>query len=264
MFAPSNESESVGPRRVIGPSNLPPPVHHMSPMRDSIEAFESSPMPNRMTLPPQASEGTPLEMIPEAAPRRRSPPKQQRQFVNKPFVSPVDPERDAWFHFPESQTSRQFARKGRSQRQSGAGLVPNGEPYSASATPPPNNTDIRDFLGRGREQQSATPATNAAANADVENVSPDESRREPQPKGFVKASELDLASTQFMQPTRAAPASKPRRRRTTDERALQETSGNGRANDDESGSEYEDRPRRRRTGESDPKRVRRIKSSTLP
>ncbi|KAG9710018.1 hypothetical protein KCU73_g17349, partial [Aureobasidium melanogenum] len=136
------------------------------------------------------------------------------------------------------------------------------------ATPPPNNTDIRAFLGRGREQQSATPATdaanNAAANADVENVSPDESRREPQPQGFVKASELDLASTQFMQPTRAAPTSKPRRRRTTDERALQETSGNGRANDDESGSEYEDRPRRRRTGESDPKRVRRIKSSTLP
>ncbi|KAG9669826.1 hypothetical protein KCU99_g3052, partial [Aureobasidium melanogenum] len=264
IFAPSEEPESVGPRRVIGLSNLPPPVHHMSPMRDSIEAFEFSPMPNRITLPPQqASEGTPLEMIPEAAPRRRSPPKQQRQFVNKPFVSPVDPERDAWFHFPESQTSRQFVRKGRSQRQSGAGLVPNGEPYSSSATPPPNNTDIRDFLGRGREQQSATPATNAAANADVENVSPDESRREPQPKGFVKASELDLASTQFMQPTRAAPASKPRRRRTTDERALQETSGNGRVNDDESGSEYEDRPRRRRTGESDPKRVRRIKSSTL-
>ncbi|KAG9634238.1 hypothetical protein KCU64_g15495, partial [Aureobasidium melanogenum] len=264
MFAPSEEPESFGPRRVIGPSNLPPPVNHMSPMRDSIEAFESSPMPNRMTLPPQqSSEGTPLEMIPEAAPRRRSPPKQQRQFVNKPFVSPVDPERDAWFHFPESQTSRQFARKGRSQRQSGAGLVPNGEPYSSSATPPPNNTDIRDFLGRGREQQSAIPATNAAANADVENVSPDESRREPQPKGFVNASALDLTSTQSMQPIRSIPVSKPRRRRTTDERALQETSGNGRANDDESGSEYENRPRRRRTGESDPKRVRRIKSSTL-
>ncbi|KAG9998800.1 hypothetical protein KCU80_g23743, partial [Aureobasidium melanogenum] len=233
-------------------------------MRDSIEALESSPMPDRMTLPPQqSSEGTPLEMIPDAAPRRRSPPKQQRQFVNKPFVSPVDPERDAWFHFPESQTSRQFARKGRSQRQSGAGLVPNGEPYSSSATPPPNNTDIRDFLGRGREQQSAIPATNAAANADVENVSPDESRREPQPKGFVNASALDLTSTQSMQPIRSIPVSKPRRRRTTDERALQETSGNGRANDDESGSEYENRPRRRRTGESDPKRVRRIKSSTL-
>ncbi|KAH0272883.1 hypothetical protein KCU71_g18493, partial [Aureobasidium melanogenum] len=264
MFASSEEPESVGLRRVIGPSNLPPPVHHMSPMRDSIEALESSPMPDRMTLPPQqSSEGTTLEMIPDAAPRRRSPPKQQRQFVNKPFVSPVDPERDAWFHFPESQTSRQFARKGRSQRQSGAGLVPNGEPYSSSATPPPNNTDIRDFLGRGREQQSAIPATNAAANADVENVSPDESRREPQPKGFVNASALDLTSTQSMQPIRSIPVSKPRRRRTTDERALQETSGNGRANDDESGSEYENRPRRRRTGESDPKRVRRIKSSTL-
>ncbi|KAH0362006.1 hypothetical protein KCU65_g8364, partial [Aureobasidium melanogenum] len=264
MFAPSEEHENVDPRRVIGPSNLPPPIHHMSPMRDSIEAFESSPMPNRMILPPQqSSEGTPLDMIPEAAPRRRSPPKQQRQFVNKPFVSPIDPERDAWFHFPESQTSRQFARKGRSNRQSGARLVPNGEPLSSSATPPPNNTDIRDFLGRGREQQSATPAANAAANIDVENVSPDESHREPQPKGFVKASELDLASTQFMQPTRPAPAPKPRRRRTTDERALQETSGNGRVNDDESGSEYEDRPRRRRTGESDPKRVRRIKSTTL-
>ncbi|KAG9946978.1 hypothetical protein KCU85_g6096, partial [Aureobasidium melanogenum] len=264
MFAPSEESESVGPRRVIGPSNLPPPIHHMSPMRDSIEAFQSSPVPNRMTLPlQQSSEGTPLEMIPEAAPRRRSPPKQQRQLVNKPFVSPIDPERDAWFHFPESQTSRQVARKGRSHRQSGASLVPNGEPQSPSATPPPNNTDIRDFLGRGREQQSATPTANAAADADIENVSPDESRHEPQPKGFVKASKLNLASTQFMQPTRPASASKPRRRRTKDELALQETSGNGRVSDDESGSEYDDRPHRRRTGESDPKRVRRIKSSTL-
>jgi hypothetical protein len=85
-----------------------------------------------------------------------------------------------------------------------------------------------------------------------------------QPKGFVKARELDLASTQFVEPTRPAPAPKPRRRRTTDERALKETSGNSRANDDDSGSEYEDRPPRRRTGESDPKRIRRIKSSTLP
>lgn len=265
MFAPSEEPESVGPRRVIGPSDLPPPVHHMSPMRDNTEAFESSPVPNRMTLPSQrSSEGTPLEMIPEAAPRIRSPHKQQRQFFNKPFVSPVDPERDAWFHFPESQTSRQFARKGQSQRQSGPGLVPNGEPYSSSATPPHNNTDIRDFLGRGREQQSATPATCEAAMPDIENVSPIESRRETQPKGFVKASELDLASTQFEKFMRPAPAPKPRRRRTTDERALQETSGNGRFNDNESASEYEDQPRRRCTGESDPKRVRRIKSSTLP
>ncbi|CAD0086502.1 unnamed protein product [Aureobasidium mustum] len=264
VFAQSEEYENVGPRRIIGPLNLPPPVHHMSPMRDNSEAFEASPVPNRMTLPPhQSSEGTPLDMIPEAAPRRRSPPKQQRQFVNKPFVSPVDPERDAWFHFPESQSSRQFAWKGRSHKQSGSGLVPSGEPFSSSATPPPNNTDIRDFLGRGREQQSVTPVTNTAANADIENVSPEESRREMQPKGFVRASELDLASTQFKEPTRPAPAPKPRRRRTTDERALQETSGNGREDVDESGSEYEDRPCRRRTGESDPKRVRRIKSSAL-
>ncbi|KAK6007062.1 hypothetical protein QM012_006070 [Aureobasidium pullulans] len=264
MSSLSEDPESVAPRRVIGPSNLPPPVHHISPMRDNIEAFESSPVPNSMTLAPQqAIEGTPLDMIPEAAPRRRSPPKQQRDVVNKPFVSPVDPERDAWFHFPESQTLRQFPRKGRPQRQSGAGLVPNGEPHSSSATPPPNNTDIRDFLGRAREQQSATPATNAVAETDVENVSPETSRPKTQPKQFVNASGLDLASTQFMQPTRVAPASKPRRRRTTDERALQETSGNGRVNDDESSSEFEDHSRRRRTGEPDPKRIRRVKSSTL-
>jgi hypothetical protein len=179
-------------------------------------------------------------------------------------VSPVDPERDAWFHFPESQTSKQFARKGRSQRQSGEGFVPTGEPYTSSATPPPNNADIRDFLGRGREQESATPVTAVSTNSDFENIPPEESRRETQPKGFVKASELDSASTQFVEPTRPAPAPKPRRRRTTDERALQEISGNARANDDDSASEYEDRPRRRRTGESDPKRIRRIKSSTLP
>lgn len=263
-FAPSEEPESGGPRQVTGLSDLPP-VHHMSPIRDNTEAFDSSPVPNRMTLAPrQSSEGTPLDMIPEAAPRRRSPPKQQRQSVNKPFASPVDPERDAWFHFPESQTSRQFARKGRSNRQSGVGLVPNGEPYFSSATPPSNNTDIRDFLGRGQEPQSATPETNHAANLDIENVSSDERRRETQLRGFVKASELDLAHTKFMEPTRPAPAPKPRRRRTTDERALQEISGNGRVNDDESASEYEDQPRRRRTGESDPQRVRRIKSSTLP
>jgi DNA mismatch repair protein MutL len=266
MFIPSEKPESAGPRRVIGPADLPPPVLHMSPMRNSVEAFESSPVPHPMfDSLQQASEGTPLDMIPEAAPRRRSPPKQKaRQFVNKPFVSPVDPERDAWFHFPDSQTSKQFARKGRSQRQSGDSIVPNGEPYTSSATPPANNTDIRDFLGRGREQQSATPATSVQADVDVENVSSEESSREMQPKGFVKARELDLASTQFVEPTRPAPAPKPRRRRTTDERALQETSGNSRANDDDSGSEYEDRPPRRRTGESDPKRIRRIKSSTLP
>ena len=267
MFIPSEEPESAGSHRVIGPSDLPPPVLHMSPMRNSVEAFGSSSAPYPVVDPlQQTSEGTPLDMIPEAAPRKRSPPKQkQRQFVNKPFVSPIDPERDAWFHFPESQTSKQFARKGRSQRQSGEGLVPHGEPYTSSATPPPNNADIREFFGRGRESQSATPAVSVTANVDIENVSPEENRRETQPTGFVKASELDLASTQFVEPTRPAPAPKPRRRRTTDERALQETSGNGRANDDDdSASEYEDRPRRRRTGESDPKRVRRVKSGTLP
>jgi DNA mismatch repair protein MutL len=266
MFIPSEELESAGPRRVIGPSNLPPPVLHMSPMRNSVEAFGSSPAPHPMfDSLQQVAEGTPLDMIPEAAPRRRSPPKQKpRQFVNKPFVSPVDPERDAWFHFPESQTSKQFARKGRSQRQSGDGFVPTGEPYTSSATPPPTNADIRDFLGRGREQEPATPVTAVPTNVDIENIPPQESRRESQPKGFVKASELDLASTQFVEPTRPAPAPKSRRRRTTDERALQETSGNGRVNDDDSASEYEDRPRRRRTGESDSKRIRRIKSSTLP
>jgi DNA mismatch repair protein MutL len=266
MFIPSEEPESTGPRRVIGPSNLPPPVYHMSPMRNSVEAFGASSAPLDMTDSfRQTSEGTPLDMIPEASPRRRSPPKQKpRQFVNKPFVSPVDPERDAWFHFPESQTSKQFARKGRSQRQSGEGLVAHGEPYTSSATPPPNNADIRDFLGREREQQSVTPAAIVPANIDIENVSPEESRHETQSKGFVKASQLDLASTQFVEPTRPVPAPKPRRRRTTDERALQETSGNGKVDDDDSGSEYEDRPRRRRTEESDPKRVRRTKSSTLP
>jgi DNA mismatch repair protein MutL len=265
-FSPSEEPESAGPRRVIGPSNLPPPVLHMSPMRNSVEAFGSSPAPHSMfDSLRQVAEGTPLDMIPEVVPRRRSPPKQKpRQFVNEPFVSPVDPERDAWFHFPESQTSKQFARKGRSQRQSGESLVPNGESCTSSATPPPNNADIRDFLGRGREKESVTPVTAIPTDVDFENMPLEESRRESEPKGFVKASELDLASTQFVEPTRPAPAPKSRRRRTTDERALQEKSGNGRANDDDSASEYEDRPRRRRTGESDPKRIRRIKSSTLP
>lgn len=267
MLISSEEPESAGLRRVIGPSNLPPPVLHMSPTRNSVEAFGSSPAPYSMTESlHQTAEGTPLDIIPDAAPRRRSPPKQKpRQLVNKPFVSPVDPERDAWFHFPESQTSKQFARRGRSQRQNGESLVPHGEPYTSSATPPPNNADIREFFGRGREQQPATPAASISANADIENVLPEESRRETQPKGFVKASELDLASTQFVELTQPAPAPKPRRRRTTDERALQEKSGNARADDDDdSASEYEDRPRRRRTGESDPKRVRRIKSGTLP
>ncbi|KAH0290964.1 hypothetical protein KCU62_g3144, partial [Aureobasidium sp. EXF-3399] len=266
MFIPSEEPETAGLHRVIGPSNLPPPVLHMSPMRSSVQAF-GPPAPYPMTGSlHQTAEGTPLDMIPEAAPKRRSPPKQKsRQFVNKPFVSPVDPERDAWFHFPKSQTSEQFVRKGRSQRQSGESLVPHGEPYTSSATPPPNNADIREFFGRGREQQSATPAASVSANVDIENVLPEESRRETQSKGFVKASELDLASTQLVESTRPAPAPNPRRRRTTDERALQEKSGNARADDDDdSASEYEDCPRRRRTGESDPKRLRRIKSGTLP
>lgn len=266
VFVQSEEPESNGPRNPIGPSNLPPPVLHMSPMRNSLEAFGSSPAPYSITDPlQQSSEGTSLDMIPEAAPRRRSPPKQKsRQFVNKPFVSPIDPERDAWFHFPESQTSKQFARKGRSQRQSGEGLVPHGEPYTSSATPPPNNTDIREFFGRGREQPSDTPVASISADIEIENVSPDKSRSETRPEGFVKASELDLNSTQFVEATRPASAPKPRRRRTTDECALKEISGNGRVDDDDSASEYEDRPRRRRTGESDPKRVRRIKSGTLP
>ncbi|THY96723.1 hypothetical protein D6C92_03761 [Aureobasidium pullulans] len=273
MFSRSEDPDSIGPRRVIGSSNLPPSVPHMSiqrmsPMRNSVEAFESSPAPQRMTLPPQqSSEGTPLDMIPEAEPRRRSPPKQQqRQFVNKPFVSPVDPERDAWFHFPEPQKSKQPGRKGQSQRPNGESFVPSGEPYTpaSSATPPPNNADIRDFLGRGREQHSATPATTVPEASESENLPLVAIHRETQPKGFVRASELNLDSTQFVEPTRPAPLPKPRRRRTTDNRALEEVSGNARADNDESGSEYEDPPRRRRTGESDPKRVRRVKSSTLP
>lgn len=276
MLQPDEEADVAGPRRIIGPANLPLPVPHipdrsMSPLRQSTEAFETSLVPRRMSIPPQqTSEGTPLDMIPEAAPRRRSPPKQQqrRQSVNKPLVSPIDPERDAWFHFPETEKSRPYPpRKGRSQRTSGAGFVPIGEPsYSQphALTPPTNNTDIRNFLGRGREQQSATPTTNKAAIVGVENVSPVQVRRETQPKGFMKASELNLDSTQFIESPRPIPAPKPRRRRTTDDRALGEISGNGRANDDTSGSEYEERPRRRRTGESEAKRPRHIKSSTLP
>ncbi|THY23903.1 hypothetical protein D6D01_05818 [Aureobasidium pullulans] len=273
MFSRSGDPDSSGPRRVIGSSNLPPPVPHMSiqrmsPMRNSVEAFESSPAPQRMTLPPQqSSEGTPLDMIPEAESRRRSPPKQQqRQSVNKPFVSPVNPERDAWFHFPESQKSKQPGRKGQTQRPNGESFVPSGEPYTStsSASPPPNNADIRDFLGRGREQHSATPATTVPEASESENLPPVDIHRETQPKGFVRASELSLDSTQFVEPTRPAPLPKPRRRRTTDNRALEEVSGNARADNDESGSEFEDPPRHRRTGESDSKRVRRVKSSTLP
>ncbi|KAI5200092.1 hypothetical protein E4T39_05895 [Aureobasidium subglaciale] len=272
MFMQTEEVESADHHRTIGPSDLPPPVPHMSsqstsPVRNSLEALGSSPAPHRMTLPPgQALEGTPLDTMPEVALRRRGPAKQQQpQLVNKPFVSPVDPERDAWFHFPDLQRSRQFAPKARSQRQSVEGLVPNGEPYSSGATPPPSNADIRDFLGRGREQQSATPVPNAPTGSNDEGVPRIEACRKTKPKGFVKASELDLESTPFVEAARSASGLKSRRRKTADDRALEEISGNGRADDDgTSGSEYEDRPRRRRIGESDPKRIRRIKSTTLP
>ncbi|KAI5199362.1 hypothetical protein AUEXF2481DRAFT_29111 [Aureobasidium subglaciale EXF-2481] len=268
----TEEVEPSGHHRMIGPPDLPPPIPHMSsqsksPIRNSFEASGSSSAPHRMTLPPdQAPEGTPLDSIPEVALRRRSPAKQQqRSFANKPFVSPVDPERDAWFHFPESQRSKQFAPKRMLQRQSVEGLVPNEEPYSSGATPTPNNADIRNFLGRGRDQQSATPVPNCPTDSGDESALQTEIRHETQPKGFVKASELDLESTKFVEAVHSAPKAKPKRHRTADDRALEEISGNGRADDEgASGSEYEDRPRRRRTGESDPKRLRRTKSATLP
>ncbi|KAI5272493.1 hypothetical protein E4T47_04252 [Aureobasidium subglaciale] len=268
----TEEVEFPGYHRTIGPSDLPPPTPHMSgqstsPIRNSFEALGSSSAPHRMTLPlDQALEGTPLDNIPEVAPRRRSPAKQQqRSYANKPFVSPVDPERDAWFHFPESQRPKQFAPKGRLQRQIVEGLVPNGEPYSSGAAPTPNNADIRDFLGRGREQQSATPVPDVSTVSDNESAPQTEVRRETQPKGFVKASELDLESTQFVEIVHSAPKAKPKRRRTADDRALEEISGNGRADDEgASGSEYEDRPRRCRTTEQDSERLRRTKSATLP
>lgn len=239
--------------------------------------------------------GISLDQIPDATSQQRCGPlrKPQKQYTNKPFKPPVDPERDAWFRIPEAHHSASQPRRARQQKSSDHTLMSTGEPFDCSQpktlSPPPNNTDIRNFISASKtfltNQSEHTPpeivAQQLAAHVVTdENTFPTQTtahsraavRLAPGPSDFVLASELDLAESPSPPPLlHGGERQRPLRRRKTGERTLVEVTGNSRQEVD---PEMEDDPsyepgrpatssRCRRTTDEGSK-PHRTKSSLLP
>lgn len=228
----------------------------------------------------ESQHGTPLDEIPDVPQRRRDlTRKAKQQYVNKPFQPPRDPERDAWFDVPEAR----YSRRTRQQKPEQLGV---GEPLNFSQprflSPPPNNRDIRTFIGAKKKRWNAVEpdvghAEHAAVDIEAINAPINGHTRvptlHPSTCDFVSASELDLVdSTSPSLPlyTDRQPSRQPRRRRTG-ERTFVDVTGNSRAMaDDDNDKDPSREPRlpsttsrRQRTKDGDAK-PHRTKSSQLP
>lgn len=256
----------------------------------SVMGVSPSEMPrlrNPQPMPSQYDnqEGTSLDQIPEAPQRRRGAPrKAQDQYVNKPFKPPVAPQRDTWSPTAEEQVAAPPVRKARQQRTPQAGGIGNAfVDYSQPRilSPPPNNRDIRSFIGPKKvvpavddqdisylgEQsvphlvgdENSAPRDNRAGGPAIRTRSGD----------FIPASDLNLIEVPHLQEVEGDTPHHPRppRRRKTGERTLVEVTGNRRAHedsdDDRSYEPGQQSTKRRRTtdGGTNPKRT---KSSKLP
>lgn len=175
----------------------------------SVADFSSPNVSFQATRPhiPQVdnNQGMTLDQIPEAPTRRRRPPRrvQQQGYFNKPFRPPVAAEQDA-------QTgAATFTHINRPQRDA-ASSFDFSQPRILS--PPPNNRDIRSFIGVKRPAPaSLTTGSDELPHQDNEDIDPRSDMAAP--RGFVPASELDLLDPhiELESPLHTRP---PRRRKT--------------------------------------------------
>lgn len=229
--------------RIIGSSALPPselytPMASLSPEYNYTPASDSP-------------RGTPVEAVPDISTRpRRSPRKGPWQVqLNRPFVSPMveqSPCENVWFdHLQDAERPRAQPKKRRPNAHGNHnGLVAQGELGDLAEdprpiTPPRRNRDIRDFVGRQTndsiatmiERRNYTRPTPAARAATPEHEVLDLSgstENDPDhrlPSGFVPVSEImglkdriGLIDERIKNP--------PKRRKTSERRALQELDAN--------------------------------------
>lgn len=267
---------SGGRARCRSPS-LPPPqmyaqVNSSSPnMSDRLIDGTSSAQEREQQLPhgrhtadgSAPAAGLSLQEIPDASVRPRARPKKQQisSNVNKPFAPPTmqRPEK-VWFdHLEDVERTRAYRTPRQSQNavannSSHRGLVVQGELGDLTEeprplTPPRRNRDIREFVGSGSSQSRPpvqAPRQLVDRGRDFENSGPetldlveDVAPHRPQ-AGFVTASkfmELEESPAQDDEPVRRPP----KRRKTSERRALQELSasapllntGNGPSEDEE-------------------------------
>lgn len=300
-LSPSHDVETIGPTSSRQPqmysptpSSLPD-QQSLSPVRGLLREPEYNYhlTSEAVELPAE----TPLSAIPDVSARqRRSPVKQPRQpRLNRPFVSPIvnGPLRErVWFDHLESPASRapQASRRPRTDQRTlvNNGLVVQGElgdlvEDPRPLTPPRRNRDIRDFVRSGgtRPQQTAAslienrnypPQSKRIRASSLDSVDflifQDEDH-ELQPakrvKDFQRASELPPIESDTEPPKKALHP--PRRRRTSEGRALTEVSGNGDVPDEEENQPLTAKravSRRRRTTDGGPDGIHRTKSSRLP
>ena len=239
-------------------------AHQQSPQR----LYQSENMPSSSPIRPQAqraiasdtnhTQGTSLNDIPEAAPRRSSLRKNvQGRFVNKPSVPPVPKERDAWFDIPEARKS-QYSKRTPKQSQVHRPFVPFEEerlgdnvlPARRPMTPS-QNTDIRAFMG-GQSASRETPVAQEVPTNDTLSVIP-QPEQQPLLQGFVLASRLNVDDLE--QENQMFKDAVPRTRRTKSGcRVLSSTTGNA-----ATVAEIPDQ-----SEEQSSKRPQRTKSSMLP
>ncbi|KXT08621.1 hypothetical protein AC579_5969 [Pseudocercospora musae] len=292
--------------RVVEVSALPPPQPYPPSHSMTLEPGEiffdaprqQSPQYNygstSQTVPVA---GTPLQAIPDISTRpRRSPRKQPPQGSSmKPFVSPLidhSSRERVLFEFPQN-TGRSRAPARNRPQQNSDGLIMQGELGDVDQlpflmTPPRQNRDIREFVGRsdknsiadmierrnyGRTMNEQTSLVPRGDDTEQENVqTPQTAKLRPEQRGFIPASELagfgERLGT-FEQPEKRTT----KRRKTSERRPLREISTNAPAAEDtepdivDIAEETEDRPQKSRRSVSRRKssnKLARTKSSRLP
>ncbi|KAL1302205.1 hypothetical protein AAFC00_002633 [Neodothiora populina] len=184
----------------------------------STSAHES---PQQMVILDQASEdhesqGLSLDQIPDAPQQKHSSIRKAQQVHDKrKKQARVDPERDAWFPVPELTRS---ARKTRSQDGNPGSTKWNSASEPLGLSPPPNNSDIRSFIGPRRLAAGSSPShpSEELLYEPDENMDPRVLLASKGNVDFVSASKLSLddAATQQHAPHPLSSLRQAKRRKT--------------------------------------------------
>lgn len=299
-------------QQLLSDAALLPRPQMYSPTRQALEhdnLMSSTPGPHRRDAPAydhslsthqtQASSGTPLHAIPNAALPRRSPQKRLQQSRNSAlFIPPTmqQPQREerVWFdHLEDEQHQRPRANRRRPYHVCNKdGLITQGElgdlvEGPRPLTPPRRNRDMRDFVTLvepGTDENAAsliqsrndpmqddlcgrtdTDELKTAGEGNEENVAPPTGLLSDQ--GFVPASKLLQLKSHLPAKYQGSPP-KTKRCRTTESRALATTSANLTVPAKEAEGDYQLPPHGRTVSShrrtTDGTKSRRTKSSLLP